>query len=709
MIEGGMIEGGMIEGGADNSGTQEEAARRQGGAAVTQAEPQGDLTLKSINTVRTLAMDAVQAANSGHPGTPMGLAPLAVALWTHGMKYSSAAPTWMDRDRFVLSCGHASMLQYAMLHLTGYDLSLEAIRNFRQLGSPAAGHPEYREVPGVETTTGPLGQGMGNAVGMALAERMLAARYNRDEDDGPLVDHRTWVIASDGDLMEGVASEAASLAGHLRLSKLCVFWDDNRITIDGGTDLSFSEDVAKRFESYGWNIEQAPFEDGLTSYQTAIDAAIASDRPTLVVCRTHIGFGSPNKQDKSAAHGAALGEDEVRLTKRALGWPEDATFLVPDDVKAFLTKAGRRGDEARGAWDERVERIRRTDSARVTAFERDMRGALPTDWEAALPDLSAEPGSKGVATRKSSGAVLAGIADVVPSLIGGSCDLAGSNNTTIPGASDVTADNFAARTLHFGVREHAMGAMMNGMALHGGVRPYGGTFLVFSDYMRASIRLAALMRLPVIYVFTHDSIGVGEDGPTHQPVEHLAALRTIPGLDVWRPADGPETVEAWRAALKNDGPSALILTRQGLAPIDRTRAPSKGAQRGAYIVREGAVEPDVVLMATGSEVSLSLAAAKQLQGEGVKARVISLPCWERAAAMDAPDQDALFGGCDVRVAVEAGSAFGWAQWIGRDGVTVCLDHFGASAPAGALFESFGFTPENVAAVARQALSHAERA
>ena len=680
----------------------------------TPVMPDGTLTTRSINTVRTLAMDAVQAARSGHPGAPMGLAALAVALWTHGMKYSSAAPLWPDRDRFVLSCGHASMLQYAMLHLTGYDLTLEDLRNFRQLGSPAAGHPEYREAPGVETTTGPLGQGLGNAVGMALAERLMAARFNHDGDPTPLVDHRTWVIASDGDLMEGVAAEAASLAGHLRLSKLCVFWDDNRITIDGATDLSVSEDIPARFEACGWNVIRVPFEDGLDAYRAAIDGACAcTDRPTLVACRTHIGYGSPNKQDASAAHGAALGEEEVRRTKEALGWPPDAQFHVPDDVRQWLTQAGRRGEGAREVWAATLEHVRRTDAERASAFEAALRGELPPGWADALPGLEADGDAPPVATRKSSGAVLAALEDAVPLLIGGSCDLAGSNKTTMPNARDVTATDFGGRTLHFGVREHAMGAVLNGMALHGGVRPYGGTFLVFSDYMRPAIRLAALMRLPVIYVFTHDSIGVGEDGPTHQPVEHLAALRAMPGLHVWRPADGPETVEAWRAALLRAGPTAIVLTRQGVPAIDRTRhAAARGARRGAYVLREGAVRPDVVLLATGSEVALALQAATELRGEGICARVVSLPCWEQAARLDPASRDDLFGGCAVRVAVEAGTSFGWAQWFlpgapAGTTATVCMDTFGASAPAPALFAKFGFTSEHVAAVARQAVREAE--
>ena len=668
-------------------------------------EPREDLTTLSVNTLKTLAMDAVQAANSGHPGTPMGLAPLAYALWTRVLKYDSAAPDWADRDRFVLSCGHASMLLYGVLHLTGYSLSLDEIRRFRQLGSRTAGHPEYREIPGVETTTGPLGQGIGNAVGMALAEEMLAARYNRDSLT--VVDHRTWVIASDGDLMEGVCYEAASLAGHLGLHKLCVFWDDNRITIDGGTDLSFTEDVAGRFAAMGWQVLRAPVQDGIDGYVKAADEARAdTKRPTLVVCRTHIGEGSPNKQDTSAAHGAPLGEDEIRLTKQALGWPEDATFEVPAEVAEHMRAAGRRGGAERAAWEAVAADYAKADPAAAASFEADLAGRLPDGWEEALPAFEA---GTSLATRKASGKVLAAVGPVIPQLVGGSADLAGSNNTTIPGAADVLPGSFAGRTIHFGVREHAMGSICNGLALHGGLRPYCGTFLVFSDYMRPAIRLAALMRLPVVYVFTHDSIGVGEDGPTHQPVEQVAALRAIPGLTVMRPGDAAETVEAWRFALTHAGPTALCLTRQGLPTLDRAVvAPASGVRSGAYVLREGGLAPDVVLMASGSEVTLAMGASDLLQKEGVTARVISMPSWELFEAAADADREALFGGCEVRVGVEAGVSLGWHRWIGPRGALVTMDRFGASGPGGELMEHFGFTTENVADVARRALANAER-
>jgi transketolase len=670
-------------------------------AGVHVADEPDDLAERTVTTVKTLAMDAVQRARSGHPGTPMGLARLAYALWTRVMKYDSGAPEWPDRDRFVLSCGHASMLQYALLHLTGYDLSVEDLRDFRQLGSRTPGHPERGLTPGVETTTGPLGQGLGNAVGMALAERMLAARWNAPGHE--VVDHRTWVIASDGDVMEGVASEAASLAGHLGLGRLCVFWDDNRITIDGPTSLSFSEDVAARFEALGWHVLHVPAGAGVEDYAEAARASQAVEgRPSLVVCRTHIAEGSPHKQDTSAAHGAPLGEDEVRATKRALGWPEDATFLVPEDVRAHMHAAGRRGGPEREAWEGRMATWRAADAPAAARFEDDLAGRLPEGWEGALPRF--ESGTS-MATRKASGQVLAALGPVLENLVGGSCDLAGSNQTTIPGAGDVARGSYAGRTLHFGVREHGMGAVLNGLALHGGLRPYGGTFLVFSDYMRPSIRLAALMRLPVTYVFTHDSIGVGEDGPTHQPVEHLAALRAVPGLTVVRPADAAETAEAWRMALRGDGPTALCLTRQGLPVLDRSvLAPASGTGDGAYVLRAGAERPDVVLLASGSEVSLALEAAERLGADGLAARVVSMPCWERFEARVPEEREALFGGCAARVGIETGVAQGWHRWVGPAGVLLGMHGFGASGPAGEVMARFGFTVQGVVDAARRAIA-----
>ena len=725
--------GGVGQGGTSSlSGDMTTAQTAAPGAAMAMRKESAtvhDIECLTIDTVRTLAMDAVEQAHSGHPGTPMGLAPLAYALWTHGMSYLSDDPTWLDRDRFVLSCGHASMLQYAMLHLTGYDLSLDAIRNFRQLGSPAAGHPERGEVPGVETTTGPLGQGIANAVGMALAESMLAARFNTPaeasqppttasqqtaSEAGDLVDHRTWVIASDGDLMEGVAYEAASLAGHLGLHKLCVFWDDNRITIDGSTDLSFTEDVVARFQACGWHVLRVPFEAGVAGYCEAIDAAMAeTTRPTFVACQTHIGWGSPGKQDRSAAHGAPLGAEEVARTREAIGWPHEP-FHVPKAVREHMTRAGTRAKQARDAWRARLEAVRATDPARVEAFEAAFDpwgstcdgGSLEQAHEAlnvARAGLPRDP----MATRKASGRALAALSSALPLLVGGSCDLAGSNQTRIAGGGDVARQAFAGRNLNFGVREHAMGGVLNGLALHGGLRPYGGTFLVFADYMRPAMRLAALMQLPVIYVFTHDSIGVGEDGPTHQPIEHLASLRAIPNLHVIRPADAEETIEAWRAALgRSDGPTALVLTRQSVPALPRGHAEqAPPVAEGAYVLRAGGLSPDVALMATGSEVALAVEAAELLQRDGMTARVISMPCWERISSDRWRE---LIGDIPCRVAVEAGIEQGWHRWMGERGCMVGLSDFGASAPGSVLMEHFGLTAQAVAEAARRVVDARDR-
>ncbi len=657
----------------------------------------------SINTIRTLAMDAVQEAKSGHPGTPMALAPLAYALWTRVLRYDGARADWPDRDRFVLSCGHASMLLYAMLHLTGDDLDLDDIKAFRQWGSKTAGHPEFGHVRGVETTTGPLGQGFGNAVGMALAERALAARFNRPGHD--IVDHRTWVIASDGDLMEGVCQEAASLAGHLGLGRLCVFYDDNRITIDGRTDASFTEDVAKRFEAYGWHVVHVGLEDGVEGYVTAAEAARAeAARPTLVICRTIIGIGAPKKADTPAAHGAPLGVDEIAGAKRSYGWPEDARFLVPDEVRAHMREAGRRGAVNAKAWDDRFAAYKTTHPGLAAEFERAMRGEIDPAWAEALPSFEA---GSAMATRQASGKVLDAIQDAVPELIGGSADLAGSNNTWMARAGTASRDDYSGRNVHYGIREHGMGSIMNGLALHGGVRPFGGTFLVFADYMRPAIRMAALMGLNVVYVFTHDSIGVGEDGPTHQPIEQVASLRAIPGLRVIRPADGAETAEAWRQALERKGPTALVLTRQKVPELVHEGAASaSGLAGGAYALREGGLDPDLCLMATGSEVALALEAADRLASDDLDVRVVSFPCWELLETQDDATQSALLGGDTVRVAVEAGTSFGWTRWVGRSGGFVTIDHFGASAPGDRLMEEYGFTPENVARVAREALGRA---
>jgi transketolase len=658
----------------------------------------------SVNTIRTLAMDAVERAGSGHPGAPMGQAPLAYALWTRILKYDASDPAWPDRDRFVLSCGHASMLLYAALFLTGHGLELDDLRAFRQWGSCTAGHPEH-ELPGVEMTTGPLGQGFATAVGMALGERLLAARFNRDGHE--VVDHRTWVLASDGDLMEGVSYEAASLAGHWGLSKLCVFYDDNRITIDGRVEASMSEDVGVRFEALGWHVLRVGLDGRCEDYVRAAEAARAETaRPTLVMFRSHIGFGAPTKQDSPSAHGAPLGEAELRGAKANLGWDHEEAFFVPPEVLEHMREAGRRGGEARRAWASRMESYAREHPDLAASFEAARAGRTDAArLDRAMPVF--EVGAQ-KATRQSSGRVLNALKDAVPELVGGSADLAGSNKTTLADEPFLGREGGAARNLHFGIREHAMGAVANGLALHGGFRPYVGTFLVFSDYMRPAIRLAALMRLPVTYVFTHDSIGVGEDGPTHQPVEHLAALRAMPGLRVVRPADGAETAEAWRLALTAEGPTALALSRQGLVEQDHAKAPAEGLRRGAYVLNPEVEDPEVCLIATGSEVMLAMEAARVLGAEGLEARVVSMPCWEAFEQAPPAWREEVLGGDVPRVAIEAAASFGWERWTGRHGAVVALDRFGASAPGPVLMEELGFTVDRVAAVAKETLAAVRR-
>jgi transketolase len=656
----------------------------------------------AIDTIRTLSMDAVQAANSGHPGTPMALAPIAYLLYRQ-MRYNPKNPAWFDRDRFVLSAGHASMLQYAALHLSGFDLTLEEIRNFRQLGSRTPGHPEYDHTPGVETTTGPLGQGLMNAVGMAMAEAHLAAVYNRPDHE--IVDHRTYVICSDGDLMEGASHEAASLAGHLRLGKLIAFYDDNHITIDGDTGLAYSDDVPGRFEAYGWQVQDlGDAANDLPALAEALEAARVDDRPSLIIVRSHIGYGAPNKQDTASAHGAPLGEEEVASTKRVYGWPEDARFLVPERAKRHMSEAVERGRELEAAWNAEFEAYAAEHPEPAGQFRRALTNDLPEGWDDDLPRFS--PGDAAMATRKASGKALQAIAKRVPWLIGGSADLAGSNHTDLPFSDDFEAGAWGNRNVHFGIREHVMCGSANGMALHGGVRPYVATFLVFTDYARPSIRLAALMEQPVIYVMTHDSIGLGEDGPTHQPVEHLAALRAIPGLTVIRPADANETAEAWRQAMRRtDGPILMALTRQGVPVLDRGENPA-GVSRGGYVIaRERGPRPDVILLGTGSEVSVALAARERLADRDIDARVVSLPSWEIFRAQD-PEwhEEVLPSDVTARVAVEAGIRMGWSEWIGSSGEFIGMSSFGASAPADGLFEHFGITP---AAVARAAVRQVE--
>ncbi len=660
-----------------------------------------DIHQTTINTLRFLAVDMVERARSGHPGAPMGQAAMAYQLWTQHLRFDPVHPDWPNRDRFVLSCGHASALIYGLLHLAGYDLPIEELQNFRQLGSKTAGHPEYGHTPGIETTTGPLGQGLANAVGMAIAERMLAETFNRD--GFPLFDHRVWVIASDGDLMEGVTGEASSLAGHLGLGKLNILYDDNEISIDGPTSLAFSEEVGRRYEAYGWHVQRVTDGNDLASLDAAMIAAAADPRPSIVIVRTHIGFGSPNKQDSSAAHGSPLGPDEVELTKQALGWPEEPTFHVPEAARRAFDPARERGAKSRESWIRLLVSYRRAYPTQAEELDRRLAGRLPDDWTSALPTFSPEEGP--LATRKASGAVLNAIAGTLPELAGGSADLTGSNNTWIDG-KPVLGPETTGPNMYFGVREHAMGALLNGMALSDAIIPYGGTFLIFSDYMRPSIRLAALMGLRVVYVFTHDSIFLGEDGPTHQPIASLAALRAIPNLTVIRPADANETAQAWRQAVeRTDGPTALSLTRQKLPILEATASlAADGVARGGYVLRHGTDEPDLILIATGSEVALALEAAELLAADGVAARVVSLPSWEIFDAQERAYREAVLPpSVGRRLSIEAGATFGWERYVGAEGDRFGIDTYGASAPLAALVEHFGFTAGTIASRARALL------
>ena len=670
---------------------------------------------QAITTIRTLAMDAVQAANSGHPGTPMAMAPVAYTLWQRFLRFDPADPIWPDRDRFVLSIGHASTLLYAMLHLTGvksvnpkYEVlgepavTLDDIRRFRQLDSKCPGHPEYRWTSGVETTTGPLGQGVATSVGMAIAAQWMAAHYNRPGFD--LFTHSVYAMAGDGCMMEGLSGEAASLAGHLRLGNLCWIYDNNKITIEGHTNLAFSDDVATRFIGYGWNVTRVGDANDLEMLDRALRTFKAtSDRPTLIIVDSHIAYGSPNKQDTHAAHGEPLGEEEIRLTKRAYGWPEDATFLVPDAVPAhFQAGLGARGAELRGAWLALFEAYGAQYPELADQLLRIQRRELPTGWDAALPSFAPDP--KGVAGRDASSKVLNALAQTIPWLIGGAADLAPSTKTrlTFDGAGDFGAASYGGRNFHFGIREHAMSAALNGMALSK-VRPFGAGFLIFSDYARPAIRLSALMEIPTIHIFTHDSIGVGEDGPTHQPVEQLAALRAVPGLIVLRPADANEVVEAWRviAQLRHE-PAVLVLSRQALPTLDRTvYAAASGVARGAYVLADAADgRPDVLLLASGSEVALCVGAYEQLKAEGIKARVVSMPSWELFEQQDRAYREGVIPpGVAARVAVEQASTMGWERYTGITGERIGMQTFGASAPLKALQQKFGFTPERVVAAA----------
>ena len=663
----------------------------------------------AVDTVKVLAMDAVEAASSGHPGTPMALAPLGYVLWTRHLRHNPKNPNWPDRDRFVLSAGHASMLIYSLLHLTGYDLSLDDLKNFRQLGGRTPGHPEYGHCPGVETTTGPLGQGLANTVGMALAERWLAARHNRPGHE--IVSHRTWAICSDGDLMEGVSHEAAEIAGHQKLAKLTWIFDDNRITIEGSTDLATATDQRRRFEGYGWHVLSVADGTDLGAIDRALAAARAErERPTLIVLGTRIAEGSPGMVGTAASHGAPLGAAEVEATKRAIGYPSLQPFHVEPTALAEWRGGAEGWAEAEADWRRRLEAYRAEAPEAAATFEAQISGALPPGWEAAIPDLGSRPAT---ATRHHSGVVLQGVAGAVRNLVGGSADLGGSNKTDIAGGGDLSSSAPGGRVVHFGVREHAMGAVMNGMALHGGVHPFGGTFLIFSDYMRPAIRLAALMGLPVTYVFTHDSIGLGEDGPTHQPVEQLATLRAVPGLLDLRPADGPETAEAWRAALRyRGGPSFLALTRQTVPPIDRSGGlpGARGLHRGAYVLREpSGARPDVVLVASGSEVAIALRAGAGLAEDGIAARVVSMPSWRLFAEQSYSYRAEVIPPDALRVSLEAGGTMGWERWVGEDGVSLGIDGFGASAPWERLYEHYGITVDQVRRAVRAALASRRRA
>lgn len=673
-----------------------------------------------VNAIRMLAADAVEKAKSGHPGLPMGAATMAYVLWTLFLRHNPSNPKWLDRDRFVLSAGHGSMLLYSLLYLTGYDLSLEDLKNFRQWGSKTPGHPEFGETPGVETTTGPLGQGFGNGVGMAIAERALAAKFNRPGHE--IVDHFTYAIVSDGDLMEGLSHEAASLAGHLKLGKLIYFYDDNQITIDGSTELSFTENRCERFRAYGWHVQEVFDGNDVVAIEAAIrNARGETERPSLIAVKTHIGFGSPNKQNTSSAHGEPLGEKELGLTKQNLGWPQSPSFFVPDEALSHFRQTLQKGQAAESDWEKRFASYEKAYPDLALEWRKWWNGEFSIDFEKVMPVFA--PGSKATATRNTSGIVLNTISSKIPNLLGGSADLAPSNKTMLSGQDVFKWGSYNGRNFHFGVREHAMGAALNGMALHGGLIPYGGTFLVFSDYMRPSIRVAALMKLHVIYVFTHDSIGLGEDGPTHQPIEHLAALRAMPGLTVIRPCDANETSEAWRFALENkSGPVALALTRQDVPILDRaTLGQASGAQanslrKGAYVLKdfpdgwENNGKNNVILIGSGSEVHILLDAATKLDAIGIGARVVSMPSWELFEQQPKEYRDQVLPPMvKARVSMEAGSTQGWHQYVGPEGVVIGMDHFGASAPYQILYEKFGLTTGNAVAKARALVQVAGKA
>ena len=656
-----------------------------------------------INTIRTLAMDAVQKANSGHPGTPMALAPLAFVLWDRFLRFNPRNPHWAGRDRFILSNGHASMLLYAMLHLTGFDLPLDQLKQFRQWGSKTPGHPEYGLTPGVETTTGPLGQGVANSVGFAMAQRWLATKLDKD-----VFDYRIYAFCGDGDLMEGVSNEAASVAGHLGLSNLIWFYDNNHITIEGSTSLAFTDDVATRFRGWHWNVLNISDVNDLDLVDLAIRAAQREvARPTLVIVDTHIGWGSPHRQDTKEAHGEALGEDEVKLVKKVYGWPEDAQFLVPDEVRDYMGKAVERGKKWESEWNDKYKAWSSKNPEPAKMWQQMVDRELPQDWDKDIPAFPADP--KGVATRDSSAKVMNAVAKNVPFLMGGAADLYPSTKTLINGESNFERNDYGARNFHFGIREHAMGSIVNGMSLSN-LRPYSATFLIFSDYMRPPIRLAALMDTPCIFIFTHDSIGLGEDGPTHQPIEQLMSLRAIPRLLVFRPADANEVAETWRTIMPlKKQPVLLALTRQAVPTFDRTKyAPAAGVAQGAYIMADSGGTPEVILIGTGSEVQLCIGAYEKLTAEGVKARVVSMPCWKLFEDQSAEyKQKVLPPEVKARVAVEAGTTFGWKEYVGSDGLVVGHADFGASAPIKELMKHFGFTVDDVVAKAKETMKKAK--
>lgn len=655
----------------------------------------------AINTIRTLSIDAVQKANSGHPGMPLGCAPIAYLLYYKLMKHNPSNPKWINRDRFILSAGHGSMLLYSVLHLSGYDLSIDDLKNFRQWNSKTPGHPEFGHTPGVETTTGPLGQGFATAIGMAVARDYLASVFNKDGYN--LIDHYIYGICSDGDLMEGISHEAASFAGHHKLGKLIFFYDDNGISIDGKTSITYSDDVKKRFESYHWNVLTVNDVNNLSELEAAAQQARRnSERPTLIITKTHIGYGSPNKQDTSAAHGAPLGADEVRLTKKNLGWTYEGDFFVPSEVYEHFAGIRKCGEEAEEMWNKLFNFYKEKFPQEAELFEKIFSNDFGNEWEEKIPVFT-----EAMATRAASGKVLNAIAKDLPTLIGGSADLAESNNTTLKDYKSFSAENRNGRNIHFGVREHAMGAILNGMALYGGVIPYGATFLIFSDYLRPALRLSALMKLRTIFVFTHDSIGLGEDGPTHQPIEQLASLRAIPNVIVIRPADANETAQAWKFAIKHKGgPVVLALTRQKLPCFDRNILSSaEQLKMGAYVLKETSENPDIILMASGSEVELILKVSEKLEAEGIKVRVVSFPSWEIFELQDEDYKKKIFPeNVKTRLAVEAGVRQGWEKYIGEKGDVICMKSFGASAPDKVLFEKFGFTVENVFNKAKQLLN-----